>query len=822
MKQKRSAKNKKKTMNKTTRKVTRRSNPSGLKDPKGFAAQSGGVKITNSKVDVDGDIIGRDKIIYEAAPEQFDYLHQLPSPPADFVGRDAELKILREHVKEGGATICAVRGLGGLGKTALALKLANELKKDYPDAQFYFNLQGASEKSHSPSDALAHVIRAYHPTAKLPESEVELRSIYLSALDGKRALVLMDNAKDAKQVEPLIPPSSCLLLVTSRQKFVLPDIRTIDLDSLPLDDAKNLLLQIAKRIGDYAEEIAELCGRLPLALRLAGSALAERIDLEPAQYVKRLQDKKNRLQLIEASFSLSYDLLNKKQQKLWRMLAVFPSSFEVMGAGAVWGIIRRDVALQRLYNADLQDEALDKTQEALSDFVRYSILDYDPTTKRYNLHDLAKVFADSRLSEKERYEVGLRHATHYENILELANYLYLQGNENITQGLKLYDTEVENINVGQAWASERAEKDNAAAKLCNAYPRDEIISLRLHSREQIRWAEAALKATRQLKDMDGEWIHLGVLGLAYYALGETRKAIEFYEQSLKITREIGNRRGEGQVLGNLGLAYANLGETRKEIEFYEQALKIDHEIGDRRSDGAVLGNLGDAYSALGEPRKAIEFYEQALKIDHEIGDRRREGAVLGNLGIAYNDLGETRKAIEYHEQALKIDREIGNRRGEGQDLGNLGNAYADSSEARKAIEFYEQALKIDREIGDRHGEGNALGNLGNAYADLGEMRKAIEYYEQTLKIVREIGYRRGEAKVLLKKARALYELGEQKQAISNAEDSLAIAEEIEDPHAEMVRNQIERLKKGEPFIVKTLLRPVRWLIYQKRRRRGSS
>ncbi len=717
MKQKRSLKNKK-TTKKTTRKVARRSNPSGFKNPKGLATQSGGVNINGGSFNT-GNIAGRDITITQLAPDVgVSSFHQLPSPPADFVGRDAELKVLREYVKQGGATICAARGLGGVGKTTLALKLAHDLKSDYPDAQFYLNLQGASEKPLSPSEALAHVIRAYHPTAKLPESEVELRSIYLSVLDGKRALVLMDNAKDAAQVEPLIPPATCLLLVTSRQKFVLPDIRTTDLDELPHDEARTLLQKIAPRITHYevriTDDLASLCGHLPLALRLAGSALAEHIDFEPAQYVKRLQDKKNRLHLIEASFSLSYDLLTEEQQKLWRMLAIFPSSFEVLGASAVWGsslraqfakqskgLSKKEIASSRRTLLAMTDETASVlAQDSLSNFVRYSILDYDPATKRYNLHDLAKAFADSRLSEKEKYEAGLRHATHYKEVLEIAQQSYERGNENITQGLKLYDTEVENINAGQAWASARVNESDEIAKICKAYPNNEIITLHLHSREQIRWMECALIASRKLKNKGAEGVHLGNLGNAYSALGETRKAIVCHEQALTIDREIGNRRGEGQDLGNLGLAYADLGETHKSIVYHGQALAIDREIGDRRGESNSLGNLGVAYSNLGEIHKAIKYYEQALKIDREIGDKRGESTSLGNLGNAYSNLGETRKALEHLEQALKIAREIGDRHGEGTDLWNIALAFDELGEREKAIEYAEASLKIHVEVED--------------------------------------------------------------------------------------------------------------------------
>ena len=153
-----------------------------------------------------------------------------------------------------------------------------------------------------------------------------MRGLYLSVLDGQRALLLMDNAANAEQVEPLIPPAGCLLLVTSRQHFTMPGLSAKNLDTLSVADARDLLLTIAPRPGMQADEIAALCGHLPLALRLAATALVMYRNLSPADYVRRLQDKQQWLQLIEASLSLSYELLSEELRECWRRLAVFPNS----------------------------------------------------------------------------------------------------------------------------------------------------------------------------------------------------------------------------------------------------------------------------------------------------------------------------------------------------------------------------------------------------------------------------------------------------------------------------------------------------------------
>ncbi len=369
---------------------------------------------------VAGDLVGGDQvlgdkvgiqIVQQAAAAAITSLHQLPSPPRDFTGRREELACLRRLVEEGGVTISGLRGMGGIGKTALPL---------------------------TPAQAMAHVVRAYRPRAELPERESELRGQYHSVLHGQRALLLMDNAAGRAQVEPLVPPESCLLLVTSRQRFTLPGMRALNLDTLPPADARALLRSIADRIGDRADEMARLCGYLPLALRLAGSALAEREDLAVEEYLGWLKDEGLRLGLVDASLSLSYRLLDEGLRRFWAALAVFPGTFDRGGAAAVWGV------------------KADRAQDALSELVRYSLVEWNQETGRYHLHDLARLFAGSRLGEEERAAARQRHAGHYEAVLRAADQLCWRGGEALLGGLTLFDLEWENVREGQAWAAGRA------------------------------------------------------------------------------------------------------------------------------------------------------------------------------------------------------------------------------------------------------------------------------------------------------------------------------------------------------------------------------
>ncbi len=491
-------------------------------------------------------------------------LHQLPSPPGDFTGRAEELADLMTRLDQGGVNISGLRGQGGIGKTTLALKLAAQLAPHYPDAQFYLDLKGASQQPLAVAAALAHVIRAYHPKAKLPDDEAALSGLYQSVLHGQRALLLMDNAADKTQVAPLIPPAGCVLLVTSRQHFTLPGLYAKDLDTLPVADAHKLLLTIAPRTGAQADEIAQLCGYLPLALRLAASAIAERADLGVADYVRRLTDARQRLNLIEASLGLSYDLLSAELQQRWRTLAVFPVTFDAAAAAVVWATDR------------------DAAQDALGELVKYSLLNWNDAIARYSLHDLARLFADSRMSDDERNTGQARHAAHYADVLGAADDLYLQGGAAIMRGLALFDAEWTNIQAGQAWAARHAGDDDINARLCVRYPDAGayVLSLRQHPREQVNWLQQALVAARKANDRRGEGNALGNLGLAYAALGEPRRAIEFYEQALVIRREIGDRRGEGTDLWNMSVTLDVLGERVQAIAHAEAALKIREQIED--------------------------------------------------------------------------------------------------------------------------------------------------------------------------------------------------------------------------------------------------
>jgi tetratricopeptide (TPR) repeat protein len=703
---------------------------------------------------------------------------QIPPPPKDFTGRIEEVQDLISRFDKG-ATMTGLQGMGGTGKTALALVIAEKVKDRFPDGQIFIEMRGASKIPLSPTEAMAHVIRAYHPTAKMPEDLNCLEGLYRSVLSGKRTLLLLDNAANREQVDSLLPPKSCSILITSRQKFTLPGLKARNMNLLPPADSRDLLLSIADRIGDQADNIANLCGYLPIALRNAASLLAERIDVGILEYAQKLTEAKTRLDLVDATFSLSYDLLPPDLQKNWSMLAVFPSDFDRSGAAAVWKI------------------EMDAAARSLSDLVKWSLVDFNPSDNRYRLHDLARDFAMFRLDGASWNTTCQRHSEHFGDVLSRADELYMKGGEKILAGLELFDLEWPNIQAGQIWAEKNLECDHSAANLCRMYYSTGVyvLSLRLDPVQKISWNKAGIRASRCLGDKVMEVDCLDNLGIAHAELGDAKNAIAYHHQSLIIYREIGNRRGESIALGHLGNAYADLCDYRKAIEYYEQQLSIDREIGYQRGEGIALSNLGLVYLDLGDARSALDYFKQYLTITWKMEDKKGEGTAMCNIGLACAKLGYIEMAIEYYKQALAIDREIKYQWGETADLVNLGNAYIKFGNIRMAMEHFQMALMINRKMGDRRAEGTILNNLGNVCAQQGDMRNAIKYFQKALVIGKEIGDRRGEGNALVNISLSLDELGQRAQAIESAKSALEIYEQIESPIAERVKQKLAEWQK---------------------------
>ncbi|MGH9803431.1 MAG: ATP-binding protein [Blastocatellia bacterium] len=694
-------------------------------------------------------------------------LNQLPPPLTEFAGRSFELAELMAARANPENRVLSLQGLGGVGKTTLALKLAHQMAAHYPDAQFFVDLKGASPQPLSVAEIRSHVIRAYMPAARLPENEAELGKLYGSVLNGKRALLLFDNAANTQQIASLVPPAGCLLLVTSRQHLSLTGMFASRLDTLPAAEAQELLRRLLPEVGNQAARLAELCGYLPLALRLAASALTQNHDLNVDEYARRLarwQNQEGR-RAIDAVLRVSYEMLSPGLRKLWRTLAVFPGTFDLNAAAAVWKIHP------------------DRAANAHAQLMAYSLVERNHATGRYRLHDLMTLFAESSLNGQERAIARHHHAAHYQSVLHETDALYEQGGEFLTQGLELVDLEWLNVQTAQTWAATKFESNQMACDLCNSFPDagKYVLSLRQHPRERIRWSEAALSASKKMKRRKSVSKHLIALGDSYSDLSEVHHALDCYQQALEIARETKNRRAEADAMIGLGTAYCMGGDLARAREYHEFALRIAQELEDNRAEANALGALGMTLYALRDARQATDLLERQLHLARELGDRRNESNALGGLGLTHYALGDARMAVDLFNEQFRITREIGDRRGEASALVNLGYTWSNLKEYERAIGSLQESLTVAREIGDRRSEVMALGGLGVAHYLIGNQVQAIDFLERQRMLASEIGDRRGETSALTNLGEAYVSAGETRRAIELLRQAFNIASRMDDP-----------------------------------------
>src|SRR5437588_2352966 len=253
-------------------------------------------------------------------------------------------------------------------------------------------------------------------------------------------------------------------------------------------------------------------------------------------------------------------------------------------------------------------------------------------------------------------EACLRHSIHYVHVLDDAHELFLTGGENQQLSLTIFDSEWHNIQSGYRWAASQASKSLHAKILCCIYPDSgsNLLSLRQHPRERIKWLNPALDAAKGLRIRIAEIVHLNNLGNAFLSLNEVHNSIECYQQCLAKARESGDYEQESSALGNLGVANLSLGLTERAINYFQQRLTITCKLSDRVGESQTLNNLGTAYDTLGQTYQAINCFEQALSITREIGGRRDEGYVLGSLAVAHRHLGMFQRAVDFHKEQLII------------------------------------------------------------------------------------------------------------------------------------------------------------------------
>ncbi|MCE3250560.1 MAG: TPR-repeat protein, partial [Geminicoccaceae bacterium] len=641
----------------------------------------------------------------ERAPGRAPIPNQLPAGLIDFVGREPQVEELVQALR-GEAMAAAVCGMGGSGKTALALHVAHRLADESPDGRLFVELGGTSAGPLSAVEAMGRVVLSFEPEARLPDAPEQLERLCRSVLDGRRVLILLDDVNNAAQVEPLLRwrARTSGVLMTSREALALPGVPRLELDLMPAEKAGALLRGILGRreiSGTELELLAERCGHLPIALRVAGTFLAMHPDWTIEEYVSSLGNEGERLELLRIEGAATLDVaavlalsardLAREQPALaerWQQLSVFSGRFDTTAAAAVW------------------DAPLKEARAALSELLRRAMIRYDPPTRRYHWNAFMREVARLPLAttsdgapaaalERRLATAALRHSAYYQWVLERCERLYGVGGAAMLEGLQLFDRERQHIVAGYAFALAGAAEETGARLLAGygaAAPY--LINLRLHARARVAWHAAAVDACRRLGDPAAEGGRLTGLGNAYADCGDIAGAIRCYQDAVALARELGDRQQESVRLGNLGGAYADLGQPRRAIGCFSDALVLARLCGDLRAEASHQGNLATAYLALGRHRAALRCGERALRCAEQVGDRRGEGIYRANLASIHLCLDEVERAIELYRQASAIAEEIGDRRGLGYRAGNLALVLNEQGDPTQAARLARQAVEL--------------------------------------------------------------------------------------------------------------------------------
>jgi tetratricopeptide (TPR) repeat protein len=703
----------------------------------------------------------------QQAPPRFLSKHQLPPDIADFTGRTQEQERLLVTLRqENPRKMVAISGMAGTGKSALAIRVAYALSAEFDEVQLYVNLRGAEDhQALDPATVLVDWLRALGlDDASIP-AELEGRvAAYRSLLQGKRAIVLLDNTQNEDQIRPLLPNSAtCAVLVTSRKKLVaLQGTTFLELPVLPEDDALCLIKTLSgtARIDaepEQAKAMLALCGWLPLAIRIAAGTLNKPSQQRKAlaEYVCQLQDEKQRLsQLnldclednldVRTSFNLSYRELSDDLADCFRWLGLLEAPDFGAAVTAVLTETSEETAQQRI-DALIDAQLLEVVSE-----------------NRYRLHDLLRLFAREQLEQIELLE---QQANARQRIIQyflewsgfMDSCLHPRGRREIAESwitadrtLSLEQAERSLEQRALAWFEQERSILLMLMEWISAaqgweYMTRLSFNLALFLDWRCYWLDAeqlhrqALNAIRWLGNSDEEGGILNNLGLVYQYQGKWNESIDCYQQSLQTFRTIDDVHGEGQSLNNLGLVYQYQGKWNESIDCYQQSLQIKRTIGDVHGEGQSLNNLGLVYQHQGKWNESIDCYQQSLQTFRTIGDVFGEGQTLNNLGNLYQSQGKWSEAIDSYEQSLQICCTIGDVHGEGATLNNLGAVYDSQGKWNEAIDCYQQSLQTFRTIGDVSGEGQTLNNLGNLYQSQGKWSEAIDCYQQSLKIKRTIG-----------------------------------------------------------------------------------
>jgi DNA-binding SARP family transcriptional activator len=660
---------------------------------------------------------------------------QVPPEAASFAGRAAELRRLHAMLPAaagglsiagepaparsgapGGASpaIAIVTGTAGVGKTALAIRFARQVASRFPDGQLYLNLRGfdPSGISTEPGDALRYFSEALGvPPQQVPSSLEAQTGLFRSLLEGKRVLLLLDNARSTDQVRPLLPGSpECMVVITSRSQLAglvaTEGARPLPLDVLSLTEATELL---AARLGEEriaaepaaAAELIRQSAGLPLALSVTCARAITRPGLSLADLAAELSDARVRLDVLDAGdvttdlravFSWSYEQLSEGAARMFRLLGVHPGP---------------DVSA--LAAASLAGFPLAQARAALAELTRASLLAED-TAGRFMFHDLLRAYAAERVAAadgEDEPDVALRRLLDY----------YLRSA--CAAARRMYPS-MRHI----------APPDGLAGVVAEEFGTYEQALAWFVAEERVLLAAVAVAGER------GEDAYCWQLARSCNSVMHRRGLLHDVARAQHTALAAAERLGDPVALGyvhyELGHVYGRLGDGAVADAHLEQALEMFTQIGDRISIGQAQHGLALLLAQQNRYAEALPHALEALRLRRSFGDRAVVAMSENAAGWIYGHLAQYEEALRHCRRALDMHRESGSRSGVADTLDSIAFAYAGLGDHERAMAYYQQSLEAFQEIGDPAGESSSLTGLGDAQFALGLHAAARRSWEQTL------------------------------------------------------------------------------------------
>ncbi|WP_329244321.1 AfsR/SARP family transcriptional regulator [Streptomyces canus] len=683
---------------------------------------------------------------------------QLPATVPDFTGRASFVTELSQVLASGSEgrvmAVSALAGIGGVGKTTLAVHVAHQCRAAFPDGQLYVDLQGAGSRAAEPETVLGAFLRALGTAdSAIPDSLQERSALYRSVLDGRRVLVLLDNARDAAQIRPLLPGTEgCAALVTSRVRMVdLAGAHLVDLDVMSPDEALQLFTKIVgeERVASErkaALDVVAACGFLPLAIRIAASRLAARRTWTVSVLAAKLADERRRLDelqagdlAVKATFELGYGQLEPAQARAFRLLGLADGPDISLAAAAA-----------------VLDLPAEDTEDLLEALVDTSLLE-SAAPGRYRFHDLVRLYARA-CAERDEWPPSEREAA-MSRLLDFylataaAVYAIERPGDRLVEHLeeiRYPGLSFEDRHTAQDWLYAEANALLAFVQQCakGALLRRAVDLLWVakdlaESGANSKQYEVAAVALRDAADAADDPrsraralttltnVHL-VAGRFEQADAEARLAMDL----ARAADDLAPRCWAANDRGIIALYQGRHPEGEAYLKEAIESFRLDRNLA---GEASALCNLSRIHLAMGQSTSAVELAQQGIVIYDRLGHALRGANGRYALGLALTGQGRLDAAVDRLTEALEVFRDSRQRLWEGMTLFRLAEAHLVGHRPAQAAALTEQALAVLRGIGGEWRRGNVLTVLGRALSGLGQPGRAEACWQEALGIFEQLG-----------------------------------------------------------------------------------